>query len=94
MLSELRKFKLALIMANQYLSQLSEEIRDAVLGNAGTLIAFRLGISDASYLAKEFYPIFEAIDLINLSNYEICLKLMIDGKPAVPFNAKTIKWFE
>lgn len=94
MLSELRKFKLGLIMANQYLSQLTEEIRDAVLGNVGTLIVFRLGVADATYLSKEFYPVFETIDLINLSNYEICLKLMIDGKPAEPFNAKTIKWFE
>ncbi len=94
MLSELRKFKLALIMANQYLSQLSDEIRDAVLGNVGTLIVFRLGISDAVYFAKEFYPVFETIDLVNLSNYEVYIKLMIDGKPSRPFSAKTIKWPE
>ncbi len=94
MLSELRKFKLSLIMAHQYLTQLSEEIRDAVLGNVGTIISFRLGVSDASYFSKEFYPVFEIIDLVNLSNYEICIKLMIDGMPCRPFNAKTIKWFE
>lgn len=94
MLSELRKFKLALIMAHQYLAQLTDEIRDAVLGNAGTLISFRLGVSDASYFAKEFYPVFDIQDLVNLSNYEIYLKLMIDGTPSVPFNGKTIKWTE
>ena len=94
MLSELRKFKLALIMAHQYLAQLTDDIRDAVLGNAGTLISFRLGVSDASYFAKEFYPLFDVQDLVNLPNYEIYLRLMIDGMPSVPFNAKTIKWAE
>jgi len=94
MLSELRKFKLALIMAHQYLAQLTDEIRDAVLGNTGTLISFRLGVSDASYFAKEFYPIFDIQDLVNLPNYEIYLKLMIDGTPSIPFSGKTIKWTE
>lgn len=94
MLSELRKFRIGLIMAHQYLSQLTDEIRDAVLGNTGTLISFRLGVSDATYFAKEFYPVFDVQDLVNLSNYEIYLKLMIDGTPSAPFNAKTIKWTE
>ncbi|HAZ00594.1 MAG: hypothetical protein A2W90_04900 [Bacteroidetes bacterium GWF2_42_66] len=92
MLSELRKFKLALIMAHQYLAQISDEIRDAVLGNVGTVISFRLGVADASYFAKEYYPVFEVSNIINLPNYEIYLKLMIDGKPSEPFNAETIKW--
>ncbi|MBA4409719.1 MAG: hypothetical protein C0397_09900 [Odoribacter sp.] len=92
MLSELRKFKLALIMAHQYLAQLSDEIRDAVLGNVGTVISFRLGVSDASYFAKEYYPVFDIVDIINLSNYDIYLKLMIDGTPSEPFSATTIKW--
>jgi len=91
MLSELRKFKLALIMAHQYLGQLSEEIRDAVLGNAGTVIVFRLGVSDASYFAKELEP-FDIPNIINLANYEIYLKLMIDGTPSRTFNAETIVW--
>lgn len=94
MLSELRKFKLSLIMAHQYLAQLSDEIRDAVLGNVGTIISFRLGVSDAAYFAKEFYPVFDMIHIVNLSNYEICLKLMIDGMPCRPFSAKTINWLE
>lgn len=92
MLSELRKFKLALIMAHQYLAQLSDEIRDAVLGNVGTVISFRLGVADASYFSKEYYPVFDIVDIINLPNYEIYLKLMIDGTPSEPFSAKTIKW--
>ncbi|HAQ02377.1 TPA: hypothetical protein DEP30_00460 [Candidatus Nomurabacteria bacterium] len=92
MLSELRKFKLALIMAHQYLAQLTDEIRDAVLGNVGTVISFRLGVSDASYFAKEYYPVFDIVDIINLPNYDIYLKLMIDGTPSEPFSATTIKW--
>ncbi len=94
MLSELRKFKLSLIMAHQYMAQLSEEIRDAVLGNVGTLISFRLGVSDASFLVKEFHPTFTIQDLVNLSNYEVYIKLLIDGMPSCPFSAKTIKWTE
>lgn len=94
MLSELRKFKLALIMAHQYLDQLGEEIRDAVLGNVGTIISFRLGVSDAAYFSKEYYPVFDVVDIVNLPNYEIYLKLMIDGTPCYPFSAKTIKWLE
>lgn len=94
MLSELRKFKLAMIMAHQYLAQLSDEVRDAVLGNVGTVISFRLGVSDASYFAKEFYPDFDVVDIINLQNYSIYLKLMIDGTPSVPFSAVTLKWAE
>src|SRR3989339_500138 len=85
MLSELRKFKLALIMAHQYLAQLTDEIRDAVLGNVGTVISFRLGVSDASYFAKQYYPVFDIVDIINLPNYDIYLKLMIDGTPSEPF---------
>ncbi len=94
MLSELRKFKLALIMAHQYLAQLSDEIRDAVLGNVGTMISFRLGVSDAAYFSKEYYPVFDIVDIVNLPNYEIYLKLMIDGTPCYPFSGKTIKWLE
>jgi len=92
MLSELRKFKLSLTMAHQYLSQLREEIRDAVLGNVGTLITFRLGAPDAVYFAKEFNQEIETYDLVNLPNYNIYLKMMIDGIPSPPFSATTIKW--
>lgn len=80
-----------MIMAHQYVSQLQPEVRDAVLGNAGTLIAFRLGAHDASLICKEFYPRFEMVDVLNLPNYDIFLKLMIDGAPSKPFSATTIQ---
>lgn len=89
-LSELRKFKISLTLANQYLYQLDVDIRNAVLGNIGTLISFRTGQQDAKYLAQEMYPIFKSSDFISLENYDIYLKLMISGKPSRPFSATTI----
>ncbi len=90
MLSEVRKYRVNLVMAHQYLSQLEPEVRDAVLANAGTLISFRLGAPDAGLIAQELAPDFEPVDLIRLPNYNIYLKLMIDGAPSRPFSAKTI----
>jgi type IV secretory pathway TraG/TraD family ATPase VirD4 len=89
MLSELRKYRVGLTMAHQYLFQLEPEIRHAVLGNAGTLISFRLGAEDAGYISKEFDGRFEAGDLLNLENRHIRLKLMIDGQPSRAFSART-----
>jgi hypothetical protein len=94
MLSELRKFKLGAILANQYLSQLEADIRDAVLGNAGTIIAFRLGVVDARYMAKEFFPEFDFDDIARLPNHRIYSKLMIDGTPSKPFSANTLSHIE
>ena len=74
--AELRKYHVGLILANQFLDQLEPEIRDAVLG--GTLVSFRVGPKDASLIAKELAPTFEPTDLLNLPNYHIYLKLMID----------------
>jgi energy-coupling factor transporter ATP-binding protein EcfA2 len=90
MMSELRKYGVGLVLAHQYMHQLEPEIRHAVIGNAATLVAFRLGADDASVLAKAFQPIFDAEDLMNLPNHSICLKLMIDGTPSPPFSAKGI----
>ncbi len=90
LLAQSRKFKLALILSNQFLHQLSIEVRNAVLGNVGTLVCFRLGITDARLMEKEFYPEFKAVDFTSLPNYSIYLKLMIDGKPSIPFSADTI----
>ena len=89
MLSELRKYRVGLTMAHQYLFQLEPEIRHAVLGNAGTLISFRLGAEDASYISREFNERFAVGDLLNLPNHHIYLKLMIDGQPSQPFSAIT-----
>lgn len=93
MASELRKYRVALLLAHQYLHQLDKEILEAVLGNAGTVICFRVGPTDAVYLEKEFLPTFNRYDLMNLSNHEIYLKLMIDGKPSRPFSAVTLPPF-
>jgi hypothetical protein len=90
MLSELRKYRLNLVLAHQFLSQLEEPVRDAILGNVGTVIAFRLGLTDAELLEKEFYPEFSATDLVNLPNYAICLKLMIDGVVSRGFSGETV----
>jgi len=90
MASELRKYKVGLVLAHQYLHQLESEIRDAVIGNCGTLISFRLGAKDAAYIAKELTPKYESIDLIRLPNYQIDLRLMIDGMPSRPFSGRTI----
>jgi hypothetical protein len=94
MASELRKYHVGMILANQYLTQLKPEIQQAVLGNVGTLISFRLGVKDAAYMAKEFHPKIEDTDIINLPNYHIYLKLMIDGMPSMPFSAETIASLE
>ena len=90
MASELRKYHVGLILAHQYLHQLDEKIRNAVIGNVGTLICFRIGARDAIYLEKEFQGIFSSYDLISLPNYRIYLKLMIDGEPSLPFSADTL----
>ncbi len=90
MISELRKFGVSLTLAHQHLQQLEPDVRHAVLGNAGTLIAFRLGVEDAALIGKEFEPLFQPLDLLNLPNHDIYLKLMIDGEPSRPFSATTL----
>ena len=89
-LSEARKYGLALTLANQYMAQIPENVRKAILGNAGTLISFGVGAEDASLLNKEFGEVFSQIDLINLENYQIAVKLMIDGYTSRPFLARTL----
>jgi len=93
-LSEARKYRLSLILAHQYISQMEEKVRDAVFGNIGTLISFRVGAEDAEYLEKEFSPEFTAQDLVNLPKYQIYLKLMVDGVAGRPFSAQTLPPFE
>lgn len=89
-LSEARKYRLSLIMAHQYVEQLSEEVAAAVFGNVGTLVAFRVGAPDAEMLEKEFDPHFLIEDFVNLPKYNMYLRLMIDGVASVPFSATTI----
>lgn len=93
-LSEARKYRLNLIIAHQYTAQLatkeSTAVRDAVFGNVGTMVIFRVGADDADFLEKEFEPEFMAQDLVNLPNYHVYLKLMIDGVTSRPFSASTL----
>lgn len=89
-LSEARKYRLNLVMAHQYIGQLSEEVRDAVFGNVGTIINFRIGAADAEFVAKEYEPVFDENDLVNLTKFHIYLKLMIDGVASQPFSAVTL----
>jgi CxxC-x17-CxxC domain-containing protein len=93
-LSEARKYRLNLTVAHQYTAQLvvdkSTAVRDAVFGNVGTMIIFRVGSDDAKFLEKEFDPEFTPQDIVNLPNYKIYLKLMIDGVTSRPFSAKTL----
>lgn len=91
MMPELRKYGVGLTLAHQHLFQLQDEIRHAVLGNAGTLVAFRLGAEDVAVIAREFNPPFTTHDLLNLSNHNFYVKLMIDSMPSRPFSAHIIR---
>lgn len=87
MLSECRKYKLGLFLTHQYLDQLTEDTRNAILGNVGTMIAFRLGTKDARIFKEEMYPTFEVTDFINLPRYYFYIKLLIDGVASKAFSA-------
>lgn len=89
-LAEARKYKLSIFLTHQYLDQIHEKIRSAIFGNIGTLISFRVGATDAEHLTKEFFPVFNEQDLINLPRYSMYLKLMIDGATSTPFSAITV----
>jgi len=90
-LSEARKYRLGLIMAHQYIKQLEGEdgkskVKDAVFGNVGTMMAYKIGAQDAEYMAKEFGPVFSEQDLINLDKFKAVMKLSIDSQPSRPFS--------
>jgi len=93
-LSEARKYKLNLIIAHQYVEQMEEEVRDAVFGNVGTTVSFRVGPFDAETLETIFNPQFTATDLVNLGFAQIYLTLMIDGVGSPPFSATTLPPFD
>ncbi len=96
-LSEARKYRLNLTLAHQYIAQLStkdsDTVRDAIFGNVGTMIVFRVGAVDGEYLEKEFDPEFTTQDMVNLPNFKIYLKLMVDGVTSRPFSASTLPAF-
>lgn len=89
-LSEARKYRLSLILAHQYIGQMEDKVREAVFGNVGTMIVFRVGAEDGEFLEKEFSPEFYSTDLVNLSKQNIYVKLMIDGLTSRPFSAETL----
>jgi CxxC-x17-CxxC domain-containing protein len=93
-LSEARKYRLCLILAHQYINQLifdgNSTVRDAIFGNVGTIVSFRVGAEDAEHLEKEFEPVFMQNDIVNLSKYQMYLKLMIDGIAGDAFSATSL----
>ena len=89
-LSEARKYRLALTIAHRFIKQLDEKIKDAVFGNVGSLALFRVGAEDAEFLAKQLEPVFTEQDLINLDNRNAYLKLLVAGRPAKPFSLETV----
>lgn len=89
-LAEARKYRLNLILAHQFIAQLTEKIRDAVFGNVGSIVAFRVGAGDAEFLVKQFEPVFKEQDLINLDNFNAYVKLLVRGETTKPFNIKTL----
>lgn len=89
-LSEARKYKLNLTIAHQFIAQLTEKIRDAVFGNVGSIVTFRVGAQDAEFLIKQFEPVFSQNDLVNIDNFNAYAKILINGQTAKPFNIKTI----
>src|SRR6516162_7215180 len=90
MLSELRKYRVGFSIAHQYLHQLEPDIQHAVLGNVGTMMSFRIGAEDSPYMVREFAEYLEEIDLLQLPNHRVYLKLMIEGSPSKPFSAITL----
>ena len=89
-LSEARKYALNLTMAHQFIAQLTEKIRDAVFGNVGSIISFRVGAQDAEFLVKQFEPVFNENDLVNIDNFNAYAKILINGQTSKPFNIKTL----
>jgi hypothetical protein len=89
-MSEARKYRLDIMLANQYMAQIPEEVTRAILGNAGTIMTFAIGATDAEILFKEFAEVFTQNDLVNLGNYQIAAKMTIDGRTTRPFVATTL----
>lgn len=85
-LSEARKYRLNLIVANQFIGQMEEEVKNAIFGNVGSVMAFRVGVTDANYLQHEFQPVFSESDLINVDRFNTYIKTIVGGEPVQPFS--------
>ena len=94
LLSEARKYKLSLIVANQYTSQLDETIKDAIFGNVGTIFSFTLGYDDASVMTSQFKEIVSVNDMISLPKFTAYTRLMVEGVSSDPFSMKTLPPFQ
>ncbi|MBI2019473.1 type IV secretory system conjugative DNA transfer family protein [Candidatus Daviesbacteria bacterium] len=90
-LSEARKYRLNLIVANQFIGQIGEDLKNAVFGNVGTILGFRVGVTDANYLQHEFSPTFTEADLVNVESPHAYIKTIVRGEPVVPFSLDTTK---
>ena len=90
-LSEARKYRLNLIVANQFVSQIDEEVKNAVFGNVGTMIAFRVGVPDANFLQHEFSPTFNEGDLTNIEKFHVYIKTIVKNEPVAPFSMSLLK---
>ena len=90
-LAEARKFRLNLIVANQFIGQIEEEVKNAVFGNVGTLVNFRVGVTDANYLQHEFTPVFNETDLINIERFQAYVKTIVQNEPVPPFSLDTTR---
>lgn len=90
-LSEARKYKLALTVANQFIGQMDEEVKNAVFGNVGTMMVLRTGVTDASFLQREFQPVFNENDIINQERFHAYMKTIVDNEPVAPFSVDLTK---
>lgn len=90
-MSEARKYGLALCVANQFIGQVEEEVKNAVFGNVGTIISFRVGVTDANYLQHEFTPTFGEDDLLNVERFHAYIKTIVNGEPVPPFSMDLTK---
>ncbi|MEK7577389.1 MAG: type IV secretion system DNA-binding domain-containing protein [Patescibacteria group bacterium] len=90
-LSEARKYRLSLTVANQFIGQMDEEVKNAVFGNVGTLITFRVGVTDANYLQHEYSPVFNETDLINIDKFNAYVKTIVKNEPVKPFSLDLTK---
>ncbi len=90
-LSEARKYRLNLIVANQFVSQIDEEVKNAVFGNVGTMVSFRVGVPDANFLQHEFAPTFNETDLTNIEKYHVYVNTIVNNEPVPPFSMSLYK---
>jgi hypothetical protein len=90
-LSEARKYRLNLIVANQFIGQMEEDVKNAIFGNVGSVVSFRVGVQDANYLQHEFQPTFNEGDLINVERFNTYVKTIVDGEPVPPFSMDLVK---